>query len=229
MNIHDGHRRRVKERFRQHGMDIMEDHEVLEVLLCFGVPRGDVNPLAHRLVNRFGSLAGVLDAKYEELMEVEGVGEHVATLIKTIPQICRRYLISREQMEGILNTSERAGNYIMPYFFGERDEVVYVACMDAKCKVLGCKLAGRGNVNSASVSVRKIVELALNFNSTYIIMAHNHTSGLAFPSQEDVETTLKVEKALAAVDVKLVDHIVVADRDFVSLAHNGVLKTSWYS
>ena len=228
MGIHDGHRGREKEKFRDFGLDILSDHEALELLLYFSIPRGDVNPLAHRLVDRFGSFAGVMDARYEELLEVEGVGENTATLIKYIPQAARRYLISKARAEGIINSPQRAGNYMKPLFFGERDEVVYIACLDAKCKVLGCKLVGRGSINSASVSIRKIVEIVLNMNAAYAILAHNHPSGLALISQEDINTTEKAAKALEAVDVKLLDHIVVADDDFVSMADDGIMKNAMY-
>lgn len=214
----------MKRRFLEHGIESFEDHTVLELLLFYALPRIDVNPLAHVLIDRFGSLAAVFDAPVEELMKVPGVGRHAATLIKLIPQVARRYMISRASFNDILDNSEKAGKYLLPYFFGERDEVVYLVCLDAKCKVIGCRLMFRGSVNSASVSVRKIVETALSYNATSVILAHNHTSGIALPSREDQVTTRQVEAALRAVDIKLADHIIVADEDFVSLADSGFFR-----
>lgn len=214
----------MKRRFLEHGIESFEDHHVLEILLFYALPRVDVNPLAHRLLEQFGSLAAVFDAPPEELMKVPGVGRNTATLIKLIPQVARRYMISRASLIDILDTSEKAGKFLLPYFFGERDEVVYLVCLDAKCKVLNCRLMFRGSVNSASVSVRKIVETALAFNATSVILAHNHTSGIALPSREDQITTRQVEAALRAVDIKLADHIIVADEDFVSLADSGFFR-----
>ncbi|NLM83282.1 MAG: DNA repair protein RadC [Clostridiales bacterium] len=221
MNVHKGHRARMKRRFLEHGLESFEDHHVLEILLFYALPRVDVNPLAHNLLKQFGSLAAVFDAPLDELEKVEGIGRNAATLIKLIPQVARRYMISRASLSDILDSSEKAGRYLLPRFFGERDEVVYLVCLDAKCKVLNCRLMFRGSVNSASVSIRKIVETALSFNATSVILAHNHTSGIALPSREDQITTRRIEEALWAVDITLADHIIVADDDFVSLADSG--------
>ena len=99
-----------------------------------------------------------------------------------------------------------------------------MVCLDAKCKVLSCKLLFRGSVNSANISIRKIVENALLYNSTSVIIAHNHTSGIALPSKEDHVTTRRIEAALKAVEINLSDHIIVADNDYVSLADNGFFR-----
>ena len=223
-SLHEGHRARLKARFREHGMDNFDDHNVLELLLFYSKPRGDTNPTAHELLNRFGSLSEVFDAPFEELEKTLGVGETSALLIKLIPQIARRYMLSRTVPDKVLDSSKRAGEYLMPYFFGERDECVYLVCLDAKCKVLATRLILRGSVNSAAINVRKIVEVALSFNSTSVVLAHNHTSGIAIPSVEDKATTTRLYDALAAVDINLADHIVVADDDFVSFADNGFFR-----
>lgn len=214
----------MKKRFLEHGLESFEDHSVLELLLFYALPRADVNPLAHTLVDRFGSLSAVFDAPVEELVKTTGIGRSTAEFIKLIPQVSRRYLVSRTSFDDILDTSKKAGEYLLPRFYAERDEVVFMVCLDAKCKVLNCRLLFRGGVNSAAVSVRKIVENALAYNSTSVILAHNHTSGIAVPSNEDKETTRRIEQALGAVDITLSDHIVVADDDFVSMADNGFFK-----
>ncbi len=224
MSIHDGHRERLKRMFDEQGLSGMQDHVALELLLFYALPRVDTNTIAHELIARFGSLSAVFDAPMEELMTVNGVGENTARLIKLIPQVGRRYLVSRGSMNDILDSSTKAGEYLLPYFYGERDEVVYMICLDAKCKVINCKLIARGSVNSAGVSVRRIVENALLYKATSVIMAHNHTSGIAVPSKEDELTTYRIDAALRAVDITLTDHIVVAEDDFVSLADNGFFK-----
>ena len=224
MGVHDGHRQRLKKRFTEHGMDNFEDHEALELLLFYALPQGDVNPLAHTLIKQFGSLAAVFDAPAGELIKVSGVKESTATLIKLIPQICRRYMMSKSSFEKILTSSKQAGEYLVPHFYAEHDEVVYMICLDAKCKVLSCKLMFRGSVNSTNVNIRKIIETALLYNATSVIIAHNHTSGIALPSNEDKLTTRHIESALADVSIALTDHIIVADNDFVSMADNGFFK-----
>jgi DNA repair protein RadC len=224
MNIHEGHRERLKNRFLEHGLESFEDHSVLELLLFYALPRSDVNPIAHALINKFGSLAAVFDAPVGELARVPGIGRSTAEYIKLIPQVSRRYLMSRASFDDILDSTKKAGEYLLPRFYAERDEIVYMVCLDAKCKVLNCKLLFRGSVNSANVSIRKIVENALVYNSTSVIIAHNHTSGIAIPSDEDRMTTRRIEQALKAVDITLSDHIVVADDDFVSMADNGFFR-----
>ena len=224
MGIHDGHRGRVKRRFLANGLDGFDEHTMLELLLFYSIPRADVNPLAHSLIAKFGSLAGVFDAPVEELTAVEGVSENTATLIKLVPQIARQYMMSKARFDDVLSTTEKAGAFLVPCFLGERDETVYMVCLDAKKKVLSCKRLFSGSPNISLLSVRKIVENALSSTATYVIIAHNHPSGIALPSREDIETTIRIQEALAGVDVELADHIIVADDDFVSVADSGFLE-----
>ena len=221
-SIHKDHRKRLKKRFQMEGLDHFEEVHVLELLLFFGIPQGDTNPLAHRLLNHFGSLAQVLEAPREELEKVSGVGEHVSTLITLIREISRYYMVNRAGPCVILNTTGACGDYLVPYFMGRRDETVYLLCLDSKCKVICCKEVGSGSVNSASVSTRKIVETALAANATSVVLAHNHPSGFAYPSDEDILTTRRVAVALDAVGILLADHIVVAEDDYVSMVDSGM-------
>lgn len=224
MSIHKGHRQRLKKQFLHSGFDGFSEVQKLELVLCYSIPQGDVNPLAHALLDRFGSYHGVFDAPFEELKKVPGIGEHTATHLKLITQFNKAYLTSRTQMIDILDAVEKAGEYLVPRFYGERDEVVYMICLDAKYKVLGCKKIFHGSVNSASIDTRKIVEMALLYNASCVIIAHNHTSGIALPSDDDKVTTRKIEEALRSVHVVLSDHIIVADDDFVSMADNGFFR-----
>lgn len=224
-DMHKGHRLRMKRRFLKTGLDTFKDHNVLELLLFYGVPQKDVNPMAHTLLEQFGTLAGVFDAPAEELVKVPGVGESVAVLLKLIPQVSRRYLISRVEVETILDSAKSAGEYLLPRFYAQRNEVVYMVCLDAKRKVLNCQMLFQGSVNSAHISIRKIVETALIYNSTSVILAHNHTSGIAIPSKEDLRVTTSVRKALEMVGIELADHIICAEDDFVSMMESGILMT----
>ncbi len=223
-SIHDGHRERLKERFLQTGLEGFNEVNTLELLLFFSIPRRDTNPVAHALLDRFQTLAGVLDAPIEELRQVKGVGDSTAMLLKLVPQLARQYQMSRSSVQYVLDTTTKAGDYLVPYFFGERDEVVYLLCLDAMCRVLGCRKLFSGGLNAASVSPRKIVEAAIACNATSVVLAHNHTSGVALPSKEDENVTRVLYRALDAVDILLADHIIVADDDFVSMADNGFFE-----
>ena len=224
MSIHDGHRQRMKERFLAEGLDNFSDIQVLELLLFYAVPRQDTNPIAHALLERFGTLAQVLETPVAELEKVKGVGHNAAVLLNLSTELGRRYQVSRMMQTRILASVEECGKYLVPRFFGRRNETVFILCLDAKCKVLGCVEVGEGSVNSAGVPVRRIVETALAYNATTVILAHNHPSGLALPSGEDVQTTLRVAAALNAVEISLADHIVVADDDFVSIVQSGYYR-----
>lgn len=216
-----GHRDRVKERFRKEGLDSFDQVHVLELLLFYAVPRKDTKALARALLDRFGSLSGVLEASTQELEMVPGVGKNVSTYLSLLTATGRYYLVHKAENETILDSTEKYGNYLVRRFFGRRSETVYLLCLDAKCKVLSCQKVGEGDVNSVNVPIRRMVEIALMTNATTVVLAHNHTSGLALPSREDVLTTRQLACALGAMNITLADHIVVADGDFVSLVQSG--------
>ena len=227
MAIHDGHRERMRKQLKTSGMDSLSDVQVLEVLLYYAAPRGDTNPAAHALLTRFGTLDGVFSAPEAELKKVDGVGDAAAQLIALVPQVARRCLMSRSAQIQVLDTTSKCGQYLLPYFHGEHEEVVYLLCLDAKCKALDCVLIHRGGVNVASIAARKVVKTALDANATSVVLAHNHPSGLALPSQEDKQTTMVLKAALDAVGVVLADHIIVADDDFVSMRDDGILEGTY--
>lgn len=218
------YRERIRQKFLEQGLDTFEEHGVLEFLLFFAVKSGDTNAIAHRLMKHFGNLAAVFDATIEELMTMEGINSNAAVLIKLIPQIARRYLVSKTDDSFIINSPKKAGEYLMPYFCGELKETFYMVCLDSKGKVLSCRKMFTGDINSTSLSIRNIVGTAIYNNAAAVIIAHNHPSGFAIPSDEDLETTRKIENALSAIDVVLIDHIVVADDDFISFSDNGYFK-----
>lgn len=224
MAIHDGHRQRVKDRFCKEGLEHFEEHQVLELLLFYCIPRIDTNPIAHALLQQFGSLAQVLEAPVEELEKVKGIGHNGAVFLSLITAAGRYYQVNSASRNAVLTSLEACGRYLMPFFYGQRNEIVYLLCLDAKCKVLCCKKIGEGSVNSAGVPIRRIVETALGANATSVVLAHNHPSGLALPSDADVRTTRRLAMALDAVEIGLIDHIVVADDDFVSLTQSGYYR-----
>ena len=224
MSIHAGHRNRMKERFCNEGLDNFDEHQVLELLLFYCIPRVDTNPIAHALLDRFGSLAQVMEAPVEELEKVQGIGHNAAVFLSLVTAAGRYYQINSAMRNVMINSVEECGKYLLPFFYGKRNEIVYLLCLDAKCKVLCCKEIGEGSVNSAGVPIRRIVEMALAANATTVVLAHNHPSGLAVPSEADVLTTRRIAAALATVEIGLIDHIVVADNDFVSMTQSGVYR-----
>lgn len=223
MSVHEGHRGRKKRQFLDNGLDAFAEHEVLELLLYYAIPRRDTNPIAHALLKKFGSLDAVFAAPVEELMRVEGVGENAAALIRLILPLYRRIRISAAEEETILNSTEKAGAFFVGRFAGERTESMYQACLDAKGRLLNVQKLSTGDVNFVHADIRGIVQNALLCRASAVILAHNHPSGVALPSDADNAVTLQVQDVLQSVGVVLFDHIIVADDDFVSLRQNGLL------
>ena len=224
MNEHAGHRQRMKQRFLEHGLDNFSDHNVLELLLFFALPRRDTNLLAHQLLDAFGSLDGVFDASADALKKsVKGISDNAVTLIRLVPEAARRYMIAKTDPGQALNTSDAIGNYLLPRFFNGRRETAYMLCLDAKMKLLDCEELGQGSTVSVRLDVRRIVQTALEQNASVVVLAHNHSSGFAVPSDEDVAVTVHIRDVLNSVGVLLADHIVVSGDDFVSMVDSGML------
>ena len=224
-NIHTGHRSRTKAEFMARGLEGMPDHRALELLLFYAIPQGDVNPLAHRLLDTFGSLSGVFNATPEQLTAVKGVGEHAACLIKLMTALGGRYQADCSDLGTILDTTEQLGEYLKPEFFGQRNEITVVLCLDAKNKVLLCRQLAEGSADSTSLNLRKIMEVARGSNASQVVLAHNHVSNIAAPSRNDILATQIAYDSLRQIDIVLRDHLIFAYDDFVSLRDSGIFKT----
>lgn len=222
-STHAGHRSRMKQKFLGHGLDSFADHEVLELLLFYAIPQGDTNPTAHALMERFGTLDAVLSAPVEELERVKGIGEHAAILLRLVNQVYRRGRMAAAAGETILDTTARLGAFFVDLFVGQNNEVMYQLCLDAKGRMKSCRKISEGDVGSVDLNVRRIAENALLCGAAQVVLAHNHPSGFAVPSHEDKVSTILVKEALETVNVRLTDHIIVADDDFVSMRADGVL------
>lgn len=223
MGVHDGHRKRLTARFLAEGLEGFAPHQVLELLLFYSIPRQDTNELAHRLMDRFGSLSAVFDAPYERLLEVKGVGENTAALLKLMPDLTRVYFAARQE-GAYVRSNQDAKALLLPRFVGRQEELVYALLLDAKGKCLAVEQVHQGSVNASEVSVRKIAGLAISTNAAGVILAHNHPGGVSTPSKEDVLTTRHIQNTLAAMEIQLVDHLVFADRDFTSMRQTGLLR-----
>lgn len=217
-NPHAKHRQRVMEKFRQFGLSVFSDHEVLELLLFFAIPRADTNETAHRLMRQFGSLHKVLEAPVEQLMEVEGIGQRSADLIKLTFGMLSRYqadIVKMEQHSDKLTSADRIGEYFVPQLMSERDEVLLAAYLDGAGRVLKCEEIARGGHAQVSIDPYKIATGALLCHAAGVAIAHNHPNGMAKPSEEDIDATRMLERTLTGLGIQLVDHCVVArDKHF---------------
>ena len=205
----------------ENGLSGFADHEALELLLYYAIPRRDTNPIAHELMDRFGTLSGVLSAPVELLKQVDGVGESAAVLLRLAPLLAQKARLAEAEREIALNTVDSIGAYLLERFSQERNEAVYQLCLDRKGKLLACKRLGEGSASAVNLDIRKLVENALLSSASSVILAHNHPSGVALPSDDDHTATQQARAALEAIGVQLADHIIVADGDFVSFFDSG--------
>ena len=217
MTVHDGHRKRLRERYRQEGLDNFAPHEVLELLLFYARARGDVNPLAHRLLETFGSLRGVLEAPVEHLCTVDGVGEETATLLSMMVPMFRRYEMCLCEEQQMLNYYADMTDFCSGLLKGLRKERFYVICLSAQMRVLGYRMIAEGSIAEVPAYPRMVVETALNQNAYAVVLCHNHPSGEAMPSRGDVEITRNLESILAKLGIALIEHLIVADEQIYSM------------
>lgn len=217
-NLHKNHRQRVKARYLADGIGSMADHNIMELLLFFGIPYKDTNEIAHELVERFGDLNGVLDAPVEELIKIDGIGENAAVLIHLAHDIAVKYHENNLQEKAFAATEERFRDYIAMKYAGETREIVYMLFINSHGNIIKCVKVCVGSPERVSVDTRTIIEAAVRNDAGEIILAHNHPNGFAVPSTADVRATQDVIPLLKAINVNLIDHVIVADGEFFSMA-----------
>ncbi len=220
-SVHEGHRQRLKDRFLKNGLDDFETHNVLELLLFYAVPQRDTNELAHRLLKQFGSLSAIFNAHFDELCKVEGVGSNVATLIKMVPDLARRYLDDCDRKKVTLTTVDAIGEFLRPKFIGRTKEQIFLLCLNNKGGVAYGDFIIEGTIDSAPMYTRYILEIALRCSAVSVILAHNHPNGLPIPSNADLVATQLIYQALEVAKIKLIDHFIFAGSDFVSMRSSG--------
>jgi len=216
--MHEKHRERLRERLRKEGLASFEEHVVLELLLFYAIPRADTNEIAHRLIEAFGSLEAVFEAPYDELLKIQGIGETSAALLTLIPQLTRRYLSAKTESGLRLDQPEKLREYALAKYVGEKQELVYMLCLDGRGRLNNCCGLAEGSLTSASIDARHLLETALRNTASSVILMHNHPNGVAAPSYNDIEATKRVAALMASVNIRLVDHLIVAEQEVFSMA-----------
>lgn len=228
MGVHEGHRERMRERFFQHGLETFNEIEALEMLLYYAIPRKDTNPLAHALLDRFGSLDYVLSASEEELCEVPGISERTAALLMMVPQITQLSEVNRANRIKDVTRTEDAVNFLIPRFRNQRREILLLLCLNSQKQITHVEVMNKGAVNYVTFDPRRVVEVALKRQAVSVIIAHNHPDGPALPSKEDDSATSQVYRALNTVGINLYDHIIIAGEDYASYRRSGALDLYRY-
>jgi len=188
------------------------------------ISRRDTRELARQLILEFGGIPQVIDAPISELCKIPGMGENAASYIKLIPAFYRRYCVDKWEKPTIFSHVDAATEYLSKTFIGYNREVLIVMCMDSNSKLISCRPVIEGSINAIDISVRKVLQFALAFDATRVIIGHNHIHSDALPSLEDIATTRKIAIALNAAGIHLDDHIIVSQDDHISFAQSNILQ-----
>ena len=217
-SLHKGHRERLRKKALKNGLENLEPHEVLELLLFHAIPRHDTNPIAHKILNKYnGDLSRVFGADMDELKKVDGVGDNAAFLIHMLPQFMRIMNSSKWEKGVTLGTSDEMGAFALDLCTGLKRECFCVVCLDSNRKLLTYDIMEYGTVNEVNLYLRKIVEYAIKENAVNVILIHNHPNGSVLPSPADKRNTIRIADALSSLATTVVDHIIVADNTFYSM------------
>ena len=213
-DIHKGHRSRMRKKLSEHGLDIFDTYEILEMLLYSAIPAKDTNPVAKQLLASFGSLEGVLSASADELCAVKGIGDKTARLILSVARLSENLGVKNELSGLAFDDYERVGEYFAEYFRDALDYKVAAMLLDNSMKLIAVKTLYDGiDYQSAGVKASAFVEFAISHGASVVITAHNHPFGPSHASSGDMATNRAVMSALSDVGVMLADHyVVVGDR-----------------
>ena len=229
MNEHAGHRARLRESFIESGIEGMADHQVLELLLTYALPRVDVNPLSHRLLDRFGSLTEVLSAPPDQLKQVQGVGESAAVFLSLLGQVDRRMLLQRfsgQNKRPTLGTPSALGGYMLALSLHDRYETLRLACLNKRYELIYEGVVSSGSLTEVLADPRPILETALVHKACFIALSHNHPSGDLTPSREDEAAARRIEAAAEAVGIGVLDQFILGRSALYSLRSHRVLVFS---
>ncbi len=218
--LHKGHRERLRSRFKAEGLRGFADHEVLEFILTFAIPRINTNDIAHRLINEFGSLQGVLNASTDNLCRVDGVGENSAILIRLFSQVANIYVSPSKANGKAYKTLNDFGFFFVNYFVGETKEKLTVMSLDPSMRLIACDDVHIGTLNTGIPDAEKIAEILFSRNASAFALAHNHLGGSAQPSQDDIKATLDIRDIFSRLNKPLIEHIVVSGSEFACIVHD---------
>lgn len=220
-NPHDGHRERVRKEYLENGFsNATPPHKILELLLFYGIPRKDTNEIAHKLLDHFGSISAIFEASPKELMRVEGVGENAAVLINMLLPLFRIYESSKAVKGKNFHNMDEVCDFLMKKYMGFKKEIFAVTTFNNQGKIIAFDTMNLGDNASVGVSTRSVIEKVIERNAVSVVISHNHPTGHALPSKDDISTTQRIHNVLANMGIRLLDHIIISneDDDCISMA-----------
>lgn len=217
-HIHKGHRERLRNKVNTHGLMGMVDHEVLEYLLSFVIPQKDTNPLAHELINKYGSLVNVFNADYTSLVNTKGVGNVVASFLSSMSKIIEYYNKNSTSKNTVINNTRDAVEYFKKLFTNKPIEEFWLLCLDSSSRVKNVERISQGNTNSTETKILEINKVINLSQCSNVIVAHNHPNGSPIPSIQDINFTKALAYSITLNGVHLIDHIIIGEQDYYSFA-----------
>ena len=221
--MHEGHRQRLTDRFINEGFEGFEEHEILEYLLFYAIPRVDTNVIAHRLINAFGSLSGVLEANAKDLEQVPGIGKKTAAYICMFPELFRTYQRSKLGKKPYIRSIKDACDLAKSLLFGKAFEQFYVFWLDTQNRLIHHERLSEGSVSESPVYLNKVAAAALRHHAAKGVIAHNHPGGNATPSKADIDTTHDILRTLSLLGIELIDHIIVCEETCFSFQADSLI------
>lgn len=218
-----GHRQRLRKRFLEGGLQGFHDYEVVELLLTLGTPRSDCKQAAKDALKKFGSLNAVLEADQKELQDINGIGPNNVFGLKLTQTVARRYLAGRIIGKDIITSSDEVLDYLKHNLRDKKQEIFSVIYLNGRNEIIGMEELFHGSLTTSVVYPREVVKKVLKQNAAALIFVHNHPSGNLNPSQEDIKITKKLKDAVATIDVKVHDHLIIAGNDYYSFADNNLI------
>lgn len=218
-----GHRQRLRERFLNAGLQGFHDYEVIELLLTLGTPRRDCKQAAKDALKKFGSLNTVLEADPKELQAINGIGPNNVFGLKLTQTVARRYLADRIIGQDIITSSDEVLDYLKHNLRDKTQEIFSVIYLNGRNEIIGMEELFYGSLTTSAVYPREVVKKVLKQNAAAVIFVHNHPSGNLNPSEEDIKITKKLKDAVATIDVKVHDHLIIAGNNYYSFADNNLL------
>ena len=224
MSEHQGHRERMRERFeRDSGMESFAPHEALELLLTYAIPRKDTNPIAHRLIDHFGSLHAVLEAPADELTAVPEIGQRAAQLIHMLLPLFRLYENDRLRQRQTLDSYRLVRDYCSSLYRGVTVEKFYLLSLDNRLKLLDARVIAEGTLDEVPVYPREVVATLLRQNAAGAVISHNHPGQTCTPSEADIALTRRLRRVLSEIGITLHDHVIIGTDGTYSFAQSGML------
>lgn len=217
-NLHKEHRKRLRNRYVNAGIESFAEHEILEMLLFYVIPRRDTNPLAHKLINEFGSLQNVLNSSCQDLITIDGIGPATADFLTFIGDVIQFCTCNNYARFSLKNKEKRYSYFLNELQYEMRKEILMVACMDNSMCVRKCSKLNAGEPGTVHFDIQSLTNMILESRCTNVILAHNHPNGEAVPSYEDIQSTKYIKKTLKALGITLIDHIIIGNKQAYSMA-----------